>query len=680
VAFIAIVGLAIDLGLVYIERVRIARAVDAAALAGVHELPNEVAAHLRAQAYLERNGYDRASTLFERYGPLDSVVITGNLTSDSVFYINTTDWELHEDPEDPLSPKIANSAYRIEVGGTVPVRMNFMRLLGFGTIDVSSDAVAESVNSLDVIVVLDDSGSMNYDTVCHGCYEPTDDPYPAGDRYPLSFPNVLCDTDSPPQGYTEEDGEYYITIEAEHYTLYTVDYHGVYKDKTTSYWAMQRNGGSNTSGEGAGGRRPYMRHHRWNTNNGDVDTSRSWADVQNLGTRDYVPRLDYTFYVPDDGVWFMWVRGQGGSDDRQAMDPGAFHWGLDGEPEGGNLEFPIDGGGVTPSNARWRWVRLGVGRNWTVDSVHTLNIWAGGMGVNLDKIVITTDTDDPPALLDDDSIGPVESGRLYGLACNECTVPYGNGVADGCSWDTLNDVMFGGEQPIRTAKEAIKNFAGKLDPQYDQFGFVRYDTNASIGNELECLVRLGQNDCADDYETAYIDVLAAVSGADVGGSTNISEAMWDGLRVLMTRAEGAPDYSDPGNLFADEDLVHYGRPQANHIMILVTDGRVNQRAGDKCNDGAFRTAVASKFGKDSFGDFWPDNGDSDYDCVMVFAYLARNNLVTLYTIGIGDSVDDDLLAEAARVTGGIYKNAPSRDQLDDIFTEIFDRIYVRLIR
>ena len=193
-------------------------------------------------------------------------------------------------------------------------------------------------------------------------------------------------------------------------------------------------------------------------------------------------------------------------------------------------------------------------------------------------------------------------------------------------------------------------------------------------------MRLGQNDCADDYEMAYADVLAAVSDADVGGSTNISEAMWDGIRALMTRAEGAPENSDPDNLFADEGLDHYGRPQANHIMILVTDGRVNQLAGDKCNNSTFRSAVASKFGKDSFGDFWPDNTDGDYDCVMVFAYLARNNLVTLYTIGIGDSVDDDLLAEAARVTGGIYKNAPSRDQLDDIFSEIFDRIYVRLIR
>jgi hypothetical protein len=107
---------------------------------------------------------------------------------------------------------------------------------------------------------------------------------------------------------------------------------------------------------------------------------------------------------------------------------------------------------------------------------------------------------------------------------------------------------------------------------------------------------------------------------------------------------------------------------------------VNERDGDKCDDDAFRAAAATKFGKDSFGDFWPDNNDRDYDCVMVFAYLARNNLVTLYTIGIGDSVDDDLLTEAARVTGGIYKNAPSREQLDDIFTEIFDRIYVRLIR
>ncbi|MEE8391573.1 MAG: pilus assembly protein TadG-related protein, partial [Anaerolineae bacterium] len=43
-----LVGLAVDLGLYYIERVRITRAVDAATLAAAYELPLEGTARLQA--------------------------------------------------------------------------------------------------------------------------------------------------------------------------------------------------------------------------------------------------------------------------------------------------------------------------------------------------------------------------------------------------------------------------------------------------------------------------------------------------------------------------------------------------------------------------------------------------------------------------------------------------------
>ncbi|MCB9106911.1 MAG: Tad domain-containing protein [Anaerolineales bacterium] len=54
---IAMLGLALDLGLVYIERVRVSRTADAATLAGVVELPFEEAAMRRAIEYIELNGY-----------------------------------------------------------------------------------------------------------------------------------------------------------------------------------------------------------------------------------------------------------------------------------------------------------------------------------------------------------------------------------------------------------------------------------------------------------------------------------------------------------------------------------------------------------------------------------------------------------------------------------------------
>jgi uncharacterized membrane protein len=56
-ALVAMLGIALDLGLVYIERVRIKRAVDAASLAGVVELPYEQESYERAMEYLDLNGY-----------------------------------------------------------------------------------------------------------------------------------------------------------------------------------------------------------------------------------------------------------------------------------------------------------------------------------------------------------------------------------------------------------------------------------------------------------------------------------------------------------------------------------------------------------------------------------------------------------------------------------------------
>ena len=58
VALLVVMGLGLDLGLFYIERVRITRAVDAAALASAAELPLEAAAHARALEFLLENDYD----------------------------------------------------------------------------------------------------------------------------------------------------------------------------------------------------------------------------------------------------------------------------------------------------------------------------------------------------------------------------------------------------------------------------------------------------------------------------------------------------------------------------------------------------------------------------------------------------------------------------------------------
>jgi hypothetical protein len=137
VALLAAVGLAVDLGLMYVEKVRIGRAVDAAALAGAQELPDESAAHDRMIEYLELNGYDENSEDFQ------------------------LGWAFPEET-DCMNPPCPH--YHLVVSATQEVSLTFMRVLGFQTVDVSAHAIGENANRLDIAIVLDVSGSMDDDT------------------------------------------------------------------------------------------------------------------------------------------------------------------------------------------------------------------------------------------------------------------------------------------------------------------------------------------------------------------------------------------------------------------------------------------------------------------------------------------------------------------------------------
>ena len=55
VLMLGIIGLAVDLGRVYVTRAQLSRSLDAAALAGVVELPNTVNATTKAVAYMNVN-------------------------------------------------------------------------------------------------------------------------------------------------------------------------------------------------------------------------------------------------------------------------------------------------------------------------------------------------------------------------------------------------------------------------------------------------------------------------------------------------------------------------------------------------------------------------------------------------------------------------------------------------
>jgi Flp pilus assembly protein TadG len=667
ITLIAIIGLGVDLGLVYVERVNLARAMDAAALAGAQELPSEKAAHQRALEYLEANDYDTANACIETHGS-DLKGGPGSCAgadNETIIIIDTLQFR---------SGGQENSANRINVRANQDVALSFMRVIGFDSVPVGASSTAENIEDLDIAIVYDRSGSMKEDTRCYGCWEPspTED-YRSGSTYPLPFADpssgvvIHCQA-STPLNYS---GYWYVSIEAEHYSRYVMeaDYHRDWTEFPKLWWAMQRQPGKNASGPDYRGSWMKVGPHsqfavHYPTIAHIVDPPDYWT----------TPRLDYDFTVPEDGTYYVWMRAQGGTSywtnntSRRKV-----HIGLNGAAiatgETPNYGPYNDGA----DSWAWRWTRVATFSGLDADTTYTANFWAAGAGFSLDKIVITND---PRTGLDSygrpldwsyngiDDGGPQETHGRTGWACMGDVDPrFGPIDPETGELDDLYDDF----QPIRAAKEAAKKFVRRLNPDLDQIGYVWYSTNASIREELYCLKHYGG---CDDFE----NVVDAIESTYPDGSTKIGDAMWDGIRVLSTGREPSFDPSGAGFPPKVPGTIHYGRPSAAHIMVLMTDGQAN-----------LYPSLPSGYGNCYSDELWPDQPDEDTnqrrarECVAWFAHQARDRGVVLYTIGLGAQADNELLAYAADITGGWYYYAPSAEELDTIFENLYERIFLRLV-
>lgn len=441
VTLIAFVGLGVDLGLAYVERVRVQRAADAAALAASAELPLESAAHLRALEYLAENDYDCGLT------PAGG----GANCTNPLVHVRINQTENFADPDEEAFTRIEidteefakvqgghivpNSAVRIRVKVTQEVKMYFMSLLGFPYVPVSGVATAENIKDLDIVLVFDQSGSMEFDTLCYGCWTPKVNgndavEYPEGGRSPLPWNGP---SDGPPAhcvGSTiaktpKISGSYYyyLAIEAEEYSALSNDYHRATRPGSGyTYWAMQRNGVINvpTSGylgdAGAYGRDTqgaYLTHMPFITyaagQGGATGVTCTWADLNNgeicqrsdwVSTRSGpfpAPRADYGFKInvpasanpPVSGPWYIWVRANGGDitgDPAHSTSSAAagqmLFWGINGSPKGaaatnhnsGDNRWSYNGAGASNSGG-WTWRRLG--QTSEGGSPYALNLTAG---------------------------------------------------------------------------------------------------------------------------------------------------------------------------------------------------------------------------------------------------------------------------------------------------------------
>ena len=538
-----------------------------------------------------------------------------------------------------------------------------------------------------------------------GCWTPSSGvDYPGGNIYPLPWrgdANGTPEHCGPTQYYTR-NGERYYFIEAEEYSRTNNHYNRLNYTYYYTYWVLQRPTGDNASGRDTRG--AYIMHMPYP----DFERSSGYgvccmaADVQNgycnsdsdiPGGPYPAPRVDYDFTVPDDADpndrYYIWVRGQAPNTWRRSdnLDRRVF-WGVDGSYQGYQDGYSR-GTGYNGASTSWEWNKLNdTGLNWDPGETHTLNLWPSGSEFAIDRIAITTYSGGSDG--NSNAPWPMRQNNYKGVyhwangrtdwACNVCDPrfaghpgqsgyrEYEPNCDSGPNPDQRYDDLYDDEQPIRSALEAAKSFVSRLDPRFDQMGYVYYSSSASIRNELECVRRRGQADlgspaCNPDWSNPGHEpprdpdcgcfpgvitdtVLYQLDRTSASGSTNIAGGMLYGINVLSTISG------------------HYGRPGAAHVMIVMTDGRANQTPNSYCDDDPDRQ--------------WP-GGTAAQDCVIYYAHEARNNSIVVYTITLGASADFELMEAVAEITGGVHRNADRPEKLQQIFDELYERIFLRLV-
>jgi hypothetical protein len=134
---IAFIGLAIDVGVVFVGYSRLRRAVDAAALSAASQIRKGV----------QIQDLTKAAEEFLRLNHIDSATATVAICDPA-----------NPDPELCTTPK--RKLVRVTASSTIP--LSFMSVLGFRNVTVSAKAVSEAA-SLDLVLLIDTSESMNSD-------------------------------------------------------------------------------------------------------------------------------------------------------------------------------------------------------------------------------------------------------------------------------------------------------------------------------------------------------------------------------------------------------------------------------------------------------------------------------------------------------------------------------------
>jgi hypothetical protein len=739
ITLVGFVGLAVDLGIAYVERVRVRRAADAAALAAASELPLENTAYLRALELLEENDYGcdlvPVGADYQCSNSDVRLLINGNHiwgpeedAASRVIHLNTVDYR---------DEGKVNSASKIRVELISDAPVYFMRVFEFFDVGVLGQAVAENINNIDVAIVFDRSGSMEFDTLCYGCWTKQGE-YPGGEVHPLPWGPDPAGTATHCSGNEplEYDGHTYYIIEAEEYSQVNASYNRETYSFGKTYWVIQRNGQQaegymrhGWNGAGAYGRDTYgayIQHmparQSIGSGNDGAGVSCRWEDVSTTGLCRTIgqnssepfpfgdpfpaPRVDYDFEI-DGGDWYFWIRTQASNQGNDVF------WGLDGNVIGRReLSYRDEGNYYDGADDNdWAWRRLGVGKNPDQQpgddgnedddtqslsaGAHTLHLWAGDPNFAVDRIIITDDPTNPGKYYDDNDNGyygenDIDPPWYYDdivenvMESNHFDNNRTDWACDPC------DARFGGSpqgDPLRGTDTLETPYCESAQaPQPYRYLDDIYDDEQPIRASIEAaksFVRMM------DFKFDQVGLVSYSGSARIETDLQCLRRLGDSCNsdvITNTVIAELDDITAGGSTNIGDGIrdgirvlstqgSHYGRPGAAHIMVLMTDGQANTSYSD-CLDHV------DEDDPDTW--LWPNHDEaSNYwkgkECAMYEANRALDNGIVIYTITLGNNADIALMEQIADTTGGVHRNAPRPEQLEPIFEELYKRIFLRLV-
>jgi len=221
-----------------------------------------------------------------------------------------------------------------------------------------------------------------------------------------------------------------------------------------------------------------------------------------------------------------------------------------------------------------------------------------------------------------------------------------------CEWSEIKPYGSGNtwflNKKYNVSEEWCQNTRDSFDESYPVFQFVATTYTASSNKKI-IDAKSSANSFLDNFKTDDQSALvsfsdnanlvktlsnnhgatqSAVNALAVGGATNIGDAIQEG--ILELNSSGA-------------------NPQANKIMVLLTDGKANKPNGN----GYTENSLDVQYAKDK-------------------AQEAADQGYKIFTIGLGSDgdINQTMLQEIADITDATYYHVPNGDGLKDIYDEI----------